>query len=136
MERFKHGNSCIVCNKKCKEKQKNPSEETWKTFEDNAKRWKELNGEFKDVFDKVDWECGAIGYLWHKNCKWTMTNKKALMSAKDKFYKELQKEEVYQKEQEFQVEKRETRKSIGTIHDKALCIWCNKGDSYRSYNIP
>ena len=32
---------CIICNKECHEKQKNPPEDNCKEFEENAKAWKE-----------------------------------------------------------------------------------------------
>ena len=72
MERSKEKSDCvlcIICNKTCTEKQKNPIDDTWKAFEETAKAWKDVDAEYGAVYEKVNWENGAIGVFWHKNCK-------------------------------------------------------------------
>ena len=123
---------CIICNTECNEKQKNPREDSWKEFEGTAKAWHEINGVYGNVFQNVSWENGAMGYCWHKNCKWKMTNKKTLEQAKKNLEKEMDQQQKELKRMAAQAipldEKRETRKSIGVIHNKDLCIWCMQGN--------
>ena len=45
---------CIICNREYHEKQKNPPEDNWKEFEENAKAWKEINGVFGNVYQNVN----------------------------------------------------------------------------------
>ena len=80
-------NLCIICLDECDEKQKYPNPEQWRDFREIAFHWKECGGKFGHVATEVSWESGADGYLWHKNCKWKMCNKKTLEQARRSFDK-------------------------------------------------
>ena len=76
---------------------------SWGKFKESAIAWKEINGVYGNVFQNVNWKCGAMSYFWHKNCKWKMTNMKTLMQARKKFERE-------QKEKEEESRDRKSRK--------------------------
>ena len=124
---------CVICNELCTEKQKNPLEETWKSFEETAKLWQDVESEYSGVHDKINWENGAIGVFWHKYCKLSLMNKKSLEKATRR-QETLRKQEEKEKEStparkksKYNFEPRDTRKSIGVIHRSDACIWCGKG---------
>lgn len=128
-------NLCIICNEECNEKQKNPALSSWMEFKDISKEWKDVDGIYKDVYERVNWESSAFGHLWHKNCKWKMANKKSLEQARKKYEENKERKQQEKKDnvpplqekKNEEREKKETRKSIGTIHQKDLCIWCMQG---------
>ena len=125
---------CIICDKRCTEKQKNPSDETWKTFQENARIWKESeDDQYGMVFEKVDWESGAVGVFWHKDCKWSFGHKTSLSNALEKIKTKPAVESFEQEEKQPEVtdvvnfKPRETRNSFGVLNKKDSCIWCCKG---------
>ncbi|XP_066920448.1 uncharacterized protein [Clytia hemisphaerica] len=115
------------------EKQKNPSEETWKSFEETAKLWQDVESEYSEVHDKINWESGAIGVFWHKNCKLSLMNRKSFEKASRRLenLQNKQNEEPppvsRRRIKKYNCGPRYTRKSIGVIHRSDVCIWCGKG---------
>ena len=136
---------CIICNKTCTEKQKNPLDDTWKTFEEVAKAWKDVDDdEYGAVYEKVNWENGAIGVFWHKNCKFSFVNKRSLEQATVKYENKKKKLELAKieaaavkvkrrRKKKWNLPPRDTRKNIGVISKKESCLWCERGKAYSSH---
>ena len=70
---------CVICGGACREKQKNLNQEQWDSFKELALSWNKIDGKFSHVFDTVSWEAGPNDQYWHKDCKWKMANKRALL---------------------------------------------------------
>ena len=79
---------CIICKDLCEETQKNPKEQHWVDFQDVARQWSTYGDtKYCHVAADINWKNGAKGYLWHKDCKWRMCNKKTLEQARRRFEK-------------------------------------------------
>ena len=130
---LKDDNICIICEESCKEKQKNPNQDQWDDFRENSREWFRIDGDYSSVFGKIEWDSGPSGYLWHKNCKWKMCNKKTLSQATRSFNLKTEASNSFNSEEStslassFLNDSLPTRQSTGIIHEKELCVWCMKG---------
>ena len=120
---------CIICSEECLELQKQPNADNWLNFQSIAQEYKAYEGKYRHVFDAVDWEAGPEGHLWHKNCKWKMSNKKSISQAERNFQKNIASTSQSSADP-VRDEKPgvcRTRMSTGPLQSSDLCIYCMKG---------
>ena len=93
-------------------------------------KWQGLD-RYGNLNESVDWEGD---FTFHKLCKPKFMDDKRLAQALLRKEKEAANESAIPTAVELPAElqeKRSTRSSTGTVHDKNLCIWCMRGADTR-----
>ena len=128
---MEEGHICILCNKTCEEKAKEVRIEDWEKLKDTAYNWKSLD-KYAEVYETVEWESGPADKFWHADCKREICGTRKLDQARKRKRKSDDKAaeiciDKPSKKSAPEASGRTTRKSVGIVHKKDLCIWCMKG---------
>ena len=128
---MEEGQICILCNKTCEENAKVVRIEDWEKLKDIAYNWKSLDN-YGEVYETVEWEFGPANKFWHADCKREICGTRKLDQARKRKRKSDDKAadiciEEPSKKSAPDASGRTTRKSVGIVHKKDLCIWCMKG---------
>ena len=71
---------CILCGTECDEDKSNLSSEAWECMKDKAKDWKGLL-KFGNVYDTINWEAGANGVFFQRQCRTMLASPRGLQQA-------------------------------------------------------
>lgn len=117
----------------------NITDQKWDSIQEKSLRWKELD-RFQNVHENVDWENGPKGYYMHNACYTSLSSKRCLSQAekrKRKLDENLERgnqsgeEDPSPAPSPFSPKK--LRSSVGIVHDKNVCVWCNRGPHKSSH---
>lgn len=128
---------CILrCGRPCykSDSLNNITDQKWNSIREKSLQWKGLD-RFQNACENVDLEKGPKGYFMHSTCYATLSNKRSLSQAQKRKQKSEKGHESdnHQTDQEdpsadtTSFSPKKLRSSVGIVHDKSLCVWCNKG---------
>lgn len=133
---------CILhCGQPCTQADSldNITEQKWQSIRDKSLRWKGLD-RFQNACENVDWGKGPKGHFMHNACYTTFSSKRSLSQAenrKRKLQKDLERDSQPGQEDPSQAatpfSPKKLRSSVGVVHDKNLCVWCNRGPHKSSH---
>ena len=116
----------------------NITDKKWDSIREKTLRWQGLD-RFQNACENVDWEKGPKGYYMHNTCYTTLSSKRSLSQAgrrQRKLDEDLERDNQSGQEEPSPsatlVSPKKLRSSVGIVHDKDLCVWCNKGPRKRS----
>ena len=133
----------LLCGNECKKGEKGSifeiSQTSWNKIKGHAEKWRGLH-KFTHVYDSVDWDSGPLGKCHHESCRMTLASERSLKQAINKKAKEEQhkRNEAQETSSEaepvpdIEAEPRQTRSSIGVIHEKNKCTWCLRDDDIKN----
>ena len=127
----------LLCGKNCSvdDRLDNITIDKWKSMQEKALKWKGLDT-FGNVHSSVDWNKGPTGLYMHNSCYTSLSSCRRLLQSERRLLKS--KESLQDTEDAIENRNvspteasapKKLRSSIGTLHDKSLCIWCMKGEN-------
>ena len=131
---------CILrCGQPCTKSDSldNTEDQKWNSIREKTLRWKGLD---RFQCGNIDWAEGPKGHYMHQTCYTTLSNKRCLSQAEKR--KQKLQVDLERDNQSVQGDPspsaslsspKRLRSSIGIVHDKNLCVWCNKGPQRSSH---